>query len=80
MCAYGWSPEPNPQPWFYKTSADLGRHEGQNMANELNVFFSRFESDNLVSEVKQMEASLQISPAEELMMPFLLSSTWSTDI
>lgn len=30
------------------------------MANELNVFFSRFELDNLVSEVKQMEASLQM--------------------
>jgi hypothetical protein len=43
-----------------KTSADLGRYEGQNMANELNVFFSRFETDNFVSEVKQMEASLQM--------------------
>ena len=43
-----------------KTSADLGGYEGQNMANELNVFFSRFESDNFVSEVKQMEASLQM--------------------
>jgi hypothetical protein len=30
------------------------------MANELNVFFSRFESDSLVSEVKQMESSLQM--------------------
>ena len=30
------------------------------MANELNVFFSRFESDNFLPEVKQMEASLQM--------------------
>ena len=30
------------------------------MANELNVFFSRFESDSFVLEVKQMEASLQM--------------------
>jgi hypothetical protein len=43
-----------------ETTADLGRYEGQNMANELNVFFSRFESDIFVSEVKQMEAPLQM--------------------
>ncbi|CDQ57272.1 unnamed protein product [Oncorhynchus mykiss] len=43
-----------------KTSADLGGYEGQNMANELNVFFSRFESDIFLSEVKQVEASLQM--------------------
>ena len=31
-----------------RTSADLGRHEGQNIANELNAFL-RFESDNFFS-------------------------------
>ena len=38
----------NNKPWvskqLSKTSADLGRYEGQNMANELNIFFSRFEA------------------------------------
>jgi hypothetical protein len=30
------------------------------MTNELDVFFSRFESDDLVLELKQMEASLRM--------------------